>query len=159
MAENRPCSMASLCQENFLVTTSNIIFRKKQWNKLGKFAPLRYCHDIEFFLKIMRTSNYIIESGFAGTIYRIHENNTIAESFEAAQEELRAVIADHLWHLLRTNVTITEYKETLHSLKLRNHTGKVLNNLARRLFFQSSIDFFLSLSTGKEVYPKSNSTE
>jgi glycosyltransferase involved in cell wall biosynthesis len=68
-----------LCNQNILATTSNMLFTKRIFNKIGGFSDLRYSHDWDFALratmhgKCLWTPNPL-------TLYRLHCNNTIKES-------------------------------------------------------------------------------
>ena len=142
MASARGYSMASLCQENFLVTTSNIIFRKSLWRRLGNFSSLRYCHDLEFFLRIMRLGWFTIKPEFLDTQYRVHPENTISEDFTKTQLEFRRVVADHLWNLGISRVSFSEFASTILSLRERKYIGQVMLEYFRRGFFKTSADYF-----------------
>ncbi|MCJ2037177.1 glycosyltransferase [Methylobacterium sp. J-068] len=70
--------LAALCSQNFLATTTNMIFRKAFFKKVGGFSDLRYAHDWDFALKAaLRGKVHLSRSYFAR--YRIHESNTIKE--------------------------------------------------------------------------------
>jgi glycosyltransferase involved in cell wall biosynthesis len=67
-----------LCNQNILATTSNMLFSRKLFDRIGGFADLRYSHDWDFALratmhgKCLWTPNQL-------TLYRIHSTNTIKE--------------------------------------------------------------------------------
>src|SRR5439155_12243129 len=43
----------ALCRANFLMTTSNLFMRRSVFESVGYFSPLRYTHDLEFFLRLI----------------------------------------------------------------------------------------------------------
>ncbi len=67
-----------LAHQNFLATTSNMVFRKALFRKIGGFADFRYVHDWDFALRaaLEGTVAYIPH---ALTGYRVHASNTIKE--------------------------------------------------------------------------------
>lgn len=88
----------ALLNENFVATTSNIVFRRALWQRLGGFAPLRYCHDLDFLLRgWAATPLVIVEEALVQ--YRVHARNTIGEDIRGVRLELAAVIAEAM-HVL-----------------------------------------------------------
>jgi len=70
---------ASLLRANFIMTTSNVVFRRGLIERVGRFRALRYVHDLDFFLRLAAVSELaLVEEELVG--YRIHAANTIAES-------------------------------------------------------------------------------
>lgn len=68
----------ALLTENYLATTSNYVFPRTIYEKVGEFRPLRYTHDWDFALRIARNAEiYLIEEPLLK--YRIHPKNTIKE--------------------------------------------------------------------------------
>lgn len=67
-----------LCSQNLIATTSNILFRKSLFEKIGGFADLRYAHDWEFALRATMAGRCLWTPNFL-TCYRLHETNTIKE--------------------------------------------------------------------------------
>src|ERR1035437_4324608 len=43
----------ALINGNFFVTTSNLFARRAVFDEIGHFAPLRYTHDLDFFLRLL----------------------------------------------------------------------------------------------------------
>jgi glycosyltransferase involved in cell wall biosynthesis len=84
---------ACLLEGNFLITTSNFFFHRRVWEKLGGFADLRYMHDYEFSMRVMK-------AGFKAAFlpekllsYRLHDSNTIREApLQAIQENTRLLL-------------------------------------------------------------------
>jgi glycosyltransferase involved in cell wall biosynthesis len=83
-----------LLEQNFLVSTSNMVFRKSLHARVGGFRDYRYVHDWDFALRAMRPGSAIYVPRFL-TAYRIHGNNTIMENEERAWIETRAMLQAH----------------------------------------------------------------
>lgn len=91
--KQHPYLAISLLNENFATTTSNFVFKKSLWSKIGGFAKLRYCHDYEFLMQAFKFGSVYFDKDFNHINYRIHESNTISESIKKIQLEIAAVIA------------------------------------------------------------------
>ncbi len=86
----------ALLNENFVATTSNMVFTRALWRRLGGFAQLRYCHDLDFLLRAFACVPVVIAADTPQVLYRVHEQNTIAEDVRGVRVELAAVIAEAL---------------------------------------------------------------
>lgn len=77
-----------LLSQNFIATTSNMVFSKELFQKVGGFRPYRYCHDWDFALRatLIGVAKYM-PTPLA--LYRVHSSNTISESTEAVKSEVR----------------------------------------------------------------------
>ena len=89
---------ASLLHANFIMTTSNVVVRRERLDAAGGFRPLRYVHDMDFFLRLASQSELAFVEEELVT-YRNHPANTIRET--ARDERLMVfefgwVLADHL---------------------------------------------------------------
>jgi len=81
-----------LASQNFVATTSNMVFTKRLFTAVGGFADYRYAHDYDFILraavmgKVHYTPQYL-------TTYRVHRTNTISEAGSAGRvaAELRLI--------------------------------------------------------------------
>ena len=69
----------ALMNGNFLMTTSNIVIRRSVFQDIGYFAPLRYVHDLDFFLRLLVHGKHIHMIDDPLLSYRIHAKNTIRE--------------------------------------------------------------------------------
>jgi glycosyltransferase involved in cell wall biosynthesis len=78
-------------RQNYIVTTSNMIFRKSFHARLGGFGDFRYVHDWDFALRAMAAGRTAYVQRFL-TAYRIHAGNTIQESESKAMLETRAML-------------------------------------------------------------------
>jgi hypothetical protein len=77
-----------LLNQNFIATTSNMMFTKQLHARLGGFRDYRYCHDWDFALR----AAFDGDVGWCRqplTLYRIHGSNTISE----AKERIRAEVS------------------------------------------------------------------
>ncbi len=79
---------ARLLNQNFIATTSNMVFTKTLHGRIGGFRDYRYCHDWDFALR----------SSFDGdiawcpqylSVYRIHGTNTIADAKDRIRVEVQ----------------------------------------------------------------------
>jgi glycosyltransferase involved in cell wall biosynthesis len=108
-----------LCSENVLLTTSNMIFTKNLFQKLGGFRDLRYCHDWDFALRAC----IIGRPGFSHlplTRYRIHPANTIQEPTPHVDGEVIRLFS----RLLEAHPWIEEDRLAIAALKGNRHLGK-----------------------------------
>jgi glycosyltransferase involved in cell wall biosynthesis len=82
-----------MSQQNYVITTSNMVFRKSLHARIGGFRPYRYVHDWDFALRAMRLGGAAYIRRFL-TAYRIHSRNTIAESEGKALLETKTMLAN-----------------------------------------------------------------
>jgi hypothetical protein len=78
---------ARLLNQNFIATTSNMLFTRRLHAAVGGFQDYRYCHDWDFALR----SALAGDVGWCATyltMYRIHGANTIAEPPERVRTEV-----------------------------------------------------------------------
>lgn len=86
----------ALLNENFVATTSNMVFTRGLWEEAGGFQPLRYCHDLDFLMFACAHSAVFLDLEHEHIVYRVHDNNTIWEDHDKVRVELAAVIAQAL---------------------------------------------------------------
>jgi len=72
-------SLAHLMNQNFVATTSNMIFTKRLFDELGGFRDYRYIHDWDFALRAYLAADCEFTPAFL-TKYRVHASNTIKEN-------------------------------------------------------------------------------
>lgn len=84
----------SLLNENFVATTSNMVFSRRLWRLSGGFQNLRYCHDLDFLMFAHLVGNVVIDSEYQHIFYRVHRKNTIKEDLGNIKIEIAAVVAD-----------------------------------------------------------------
>jgi glycosyltransferase involved in cell wall biosynthesis len=83
----------AIANENFAVTTSNMVFTKSLWERVNGFQNLRYCHDMDFLLSAMREGSCLYDQGSMHIKYRVHRNNTIKENLARVRLEIGSVLA------------------------------------------------------------------
>ncbi|HRJ53786.1 MAG TPA: glycosyltransferase [Candidatus Thiothrix moscowensis] len=80
--------LATLLRGNFLITTSNFLFHRRVYARVGEFADLRYVHDYDYALRVLVAGfGMRFLSGEKLLGYRLHGSNTIREQPLAAIEE------------------------------------------------------------------------
>ena len=92
---------AALVNGNFVMTTSNLAFRRGLLDRIGLFAPLRYAHDLDFLLRALahgRRFALLLDEPLLS--YRVHAANTINEEHGAIRLEWAAAAAAYLDALL-----------------------------------------------------------
>jgi glycosyltransferase involved in cell wall biosynthesis len=86
---------AALLAEHYLATTSNFVFRRADWLRVGGFRPLRYTHDWDFALRLAALAPpVLLEAPLLR--YRVHPRNTIREDRVAMVFEICWCLAVHL---------------------------------------------------------------
>lgn len=86
---------AALLTENYWSTTSNYVFSREWYEKVGAFQPLRYVHDWDFALRMSRQAGLYLHPEPLMQ-YRIHSSNTIRENQAAMIFEICWILAVHL---------------------------------------------------------------
>lgn len=86
----------SLIEGNFLMTTSNLLFRRSLISRIGGFRNFRYAHDLDFLLRIQAYGGGIIIEPRNLMRYRRHQANTINEQHGNVRVEWAMVAAIHL---------------------------------------------------------------
>ena len=121
---------AALVNGNFLMTTSNLAFRRGLLDRVGLFAPLRYAHDLDFLLRALaRGCRFALLLDEPLLHYRLHAANTIKEDHGAVRTEWAAVAAAYLdallaapgapdWARLRTLGAVLERHALLPAVQL-----------------------------------------
>jgi Glycosyltransferase len=84
-----------LCSQNFIATTSNMVFRRTLFDAIGGFADLRYVHDWDFALRACMMGRCVWTPNFL-TAYRVHRNNTIREQSPHMDGEISRMFYDFL---------------------------------------------------------------
>ncbi len=90
---------AALINGNYLMTTSNFLFRRRLPEEVGGFAPLRYAHDLDFALRLVAAGRGMALVRRPLLHYRMHGNNTISEGHDRVKLEWAAVAAFFLTQL------------------------------------------------------------
>ncbi len=86
---------ADLFGVNIVTTTSNLFCKKEVFADIGVFKDYRYCHDLDFFLRLFHLKHvrFINEPLLC---YRVHSTNTLKEDSAMVDFETAIVIADFL---------------------------------------------------------------
>lgn len=83
----------ALLSQNFLATTSNMIFSRSLFERLGGFRAYRYIHDWDFALRASLIGNVVYNNAM-WVKYRIHTTNTISESSHRVNLEVKRMVND-----------------------------------------------------------------
>jgi len=84
-----------LLAENYLSTTSNFIFTRRALREVGLFNNLKYTHDWDFALRMIRKFDlYLIP--YPLVKYRTHSSNTIRQNIAEMYFEICWILARHL---------------------------------------------------------------
>lgn len=86
---------AALLTENFWSTTSNFVFRRALWERVGPFRPLRFTHDWDFALRAAALAPAVLLPEPL-LRYRVHDANTIRSDRAAMVFEICWCLAVHL---------------------------------------------------------------
>ncbi|MEO6903061.1 MAG: glycosyltransferase [Bacteroidia bacterium] len=80
---------------NFVSTTSNMIFKRKVYDKIGGMRNLRFTHDWDFLLRVCADFNcFNLEESLLS--YRIHNTNTISSNRKWMLFEICWIISTHI---------------------------------------------------------------
>jgi glycosyltransferase involved in cell wall biosynthesis len=90
--ERTSLRLLSLLNENFVGTTSNMVFARGLWRDCGGFANLRTCHDLDFLIAASARGAVHIDDR-EHILYRVHAANTITRDLADTRIEIAAVIA------------------------------------------------------------------
>jgi hypothetical protein len=95
----------NLISTNFVSTTSNIVFTRKLFEKIGAMRNLRFVHDWDFLLRAARFFRCeLIEKPLLQ--YRVHQTNTISSNRAWMLFEICWIYAVHLRNF--TNIIFSE---------------------------------------------------
>lgn len=130
----------ALINGNFLMTTSNLVIRRDVFASIGYFAPLRYAHDLDFFLRLLAAHRQIFLVEDRLLTYRLHGRNTIKE----AQANIRVE-----WAFAAARFLHSIWASPLWRTRGRHYTRRILDVLeAHRL--QKIVLMFLSAFRAEE---------
>jgi glycosyltransferase involved in cell wall biosynthesis len=112
---------SALLTENYWSTSSNFVFPRRWFEKVGTFRPLRFTHDWDFALRMARIADLIMLPEPLVN-YRVHETNTIREDQSAMIFEICWCLAVHMPNHVSDNEFFkrlppeTRVKQLLHSI-------------------------------------------
>jgi glycosyltransferase involved in cell wall biosynthesis len=121
----------ALINGNFLMTTSNFLFRRRLLDEIGYFAPLRYAHDLDFALRALANHKRFVLAEESLLAYRIHDGNTISENHAEVRLEWAIVTAAFLAAFWRRGLVDWGYARALeeilerHKLTLAVHLSMI----------------------------------
>lgn len=84
-----------LVNQNFVATTSNMVFTRSLYTEIGGFRDFRYVHDWDFALRAAALGGALVLPHFL-SLYRIHAANTIKEARSGVAREVRTLLRDFL---------------------------------------------------------------
>ncbi|MEK5399585.1 glycosyltransferase [Paenibacillus sp. FSL K6-2859] len=114
----------NLLMSNFISTTSNMLFTRELYNKIGGMRNLRFAHDWDFALRAAEYGKCaLIEEALMG--YRIHGNNTISTNRKHMLFEICWIYAANLHrfestHIFKGNSSL-ELEELAESINLQGN--------------------------------------
>jgi glycosyltransferase involved in cell wall biosynthesis len=81
----------ALLRSNQAVSTGNLMFSRRLFERIGPFLPFKYCHDWDFVLQsLFDCEPAIVMEPLYG--YRLHESNSFSGLSHLAQIESEAVL-------------------------------------------------------------------
>ena len=86
----------ALLNGNFIMTTSNLLFRRTAWELVGPFAALRYGHDLDWLLRALALGRRVALVGQPLLRYRVHAGNTIKEDHRGVRVDWALAAAAYL---------------------------------------------------------------
>jgi glycosyltransferase involved in cell wall biosynthesis len=101
---------AALLTENYWATTSNYVFPRSWFERIGEFLPLRYAHDWDFALRMARVARLVMLPEVLMR-YRVHEKNTIRENQAAMIFEICWCLAVHLPQSMKGDGILSGYTQ------------------------------------------------
>jgi glycosyltransferase involved in cell wall biosynthesis len=91
----------ALVNGNFFMTTSNLFIKRSVFDEIGLFSPLRYAHDLDFFLRMALFDKRIHFIDEPLLHYRRHKKNTISQDQSKVWAEWAYVTARFLFEILK----------------------------------------------------------
>jgi len=142
---------AGILHDNYVMTTSNMVFSRALWKRCEGFQELRYCHDLDFLLTALTMGTVAIDSDHTHTYYRLHANNTIKENRKQLDVERAAVIANALnknsARIVRKDHAVNDLLQLCSILAARGHAHLICALLTVRTTCSSRTEFYEHLRT------------
>ena len=124
----------AVLRDNFICSTSNLVFHRDLLARTGNFLSLRYCHDLDFIFQALAVGPVFWEPDNL-LDYRVHDSNTIGEIDDHGGQlfkfEVAAVLA---WALVQRGLTVDEAPVFLDGLH-RTQMGSLLDLVALLIAF------------------------
>ncbi len=108
----------SLIKNNFLCTSSNLVFKKSLFEAIGGFKAFRYVHDLDFLLKALSEGDHVYMDETLLS-YRLHSHNTIKEQFDPNSSLGR----DHLFEMAWIVATFIAEQSKTGTINVENLLG------------------------------------
>lgn len=84
---NSPTVGFALLLANFSVSSSNFLFRREVWQRVGPFSAHRFCHDWDFLMRsVLVTEPVLVREELLG--YRLHGTNSTASLRDVQEAEV-----------------------------------------------------------------------
>ncbi len=138
-----------LFHANFLLTTSNLFIRRTVFESAGYFSPLRYTHDLEFFLRLILANKRVHFLDRPLLAYRFHGDNTISENQARADVEQAAVFAFFLYRHWLAEGAYGEWRSWLE---------RYVEVLGQRTLLDL-VEYMLALLEGKQMQGRTVAVE
>lgn len=90
----------ALIHENVAATSSNFVFNRGLFDKLGGFRNYRYANDLDFLLRANAIQPVHFDRHYTHVLYRYHGANTIKEDVDATTREVERIIKDSVFDSL-----------------------------------------------------------
>ncbi len=124
---------AALINGNFIMTTSNLLFRRSLLDEVGPFAALRYAHDLDFALRVLAQGRRILLVDQPLLRYRIHASNTISEDHSRVRAEWAICAAAYVAHRLEAPEIDWPAAAALEDILRRHELAKAVHLVAAYL--------------------------
>ncbi len=90
----------ALIHENVAATSSNFVFNRGLFDKLGGFRNYRYANDLDFLLRANAVQPVHFDRYHTHVLYRYHGANTIKEDVDATTLEVQRIVKDSVFDSL-----------------------------------------------------------
>ena len=140
----------ALLHENFVATTSNMVFSRRIWQRVGGFAALRTCHDLDFLMRTFDHGHVRLDRTRVHTQYRVHASNTVHGDESLLRLEVAAVTAATLMQSGRRLLPggAAAHDAFMEMLRAKNMSDLVLYLATLFARFESR-DAFFAFATGE----------
>jgi glycosyltransferase involved in cell wall biosynthesis len=90
----------ALIHENVAATSSNFVFKRSLFDKIGGFRNYRYANDLDFLLRANAIQSVHFDRNHTHVLYRYHGANTIKEDVDATTREVQRIVKDSVFDSL-----------------------------------------------------------
>lgn len=127
----------ALLNGNFLMTTSNLVMRRRVFERSGLFRDFRYAHDLDFFIRVLGDGHRLAFLDEPLLRYRYHPCNTIQENHTKVRAEWAFICALVLRHApapLLEGLDRWEFGDALDGIIQTHQLGRGVLLIAQALF-------------------------